>query len=113
MEEALDELTNELRQLRIREVKVLSQIRRLNELRAAREEAPVARFEVNGFRVGDRVRITNKVKKPATWPRGQVWSESEFRSATVTRVTRLQIHFVTDNGISTWRAPNNLERFAP
>jgi hypothetical protein len=108
-EETLTDLITELQQLNIRQVEVLSRIERLTELQAT-EGISVARNNVNGFRIGDRVRITNKVKKPAAWPREQTWSESEFRSATVTRVTRLQIHFVTDNGIKTWRAPNNLER---
>jgi lipopolysaccharide biosynthesis protein len=65
---------------------------------------------VNGLKSGDRVRIRNKVNKPATWPTEKAWIREEARLATVTRVTRQQIHFVTDNGISTWRAPNNLER---
>ena len=112
MEESLEELVNELQQLSIRQVEVLNRIQRLNELHAV-EGTPVGRAQVNGLRVGDRVRITNKVKKPAAWPRERNWSESEFRSATVTRVTRLQIHFVTDNGITSWRAPNNLERLGP
>jgi hypothetical protein len=112
MEESLEELVNELQQLSIRQVEVLNRIQRLNELHAVEGTTP-GRIQVNGFRVGDRVRITNKVKKPSAWPRERIWSESDFRSATVTRVTRLQIHFVTDNGITTWRAPNNLERIGP
>jgi hypothetical protein len=112
MEESLDELVNELQHLRIRQVEVLNRIQRLNKLHAA-EGVSVARVQANGFRVGDRVRITNKVKKPAAWPRERTWSESEFRSATVTKVMRLQIHFVSVNGITTWRAPNNLERLGP
>jgi hypothetical protein len=112
MEESLEELVNELQHLSIRQVEVLNRIQRLNELHAV-EGTAVGRIQVNGFRAGDRVRITNKVKRPAAWPRERVWSESEFRSATVTKVTRLQIHFVTDNGITSWRAPNNLERLGP
>lgn len=65
---------------------------------------------VNGLRKGDRVRIKNKVIKPATWPVERPWIKEEARRATITRVTRDQIHFVTDNGTRTWRAPNNLER---
>ena len=111
-EETIAELTDELQQLRIREVEILDKIGRLNEQRAA-EGVTVTRAHTNGFAIGDRVLITNKVKKPAAWPNEKTWSESEFRSATVTKVTRLQIHFVTDNEVFTWRAPNNLKKVAP
>jgi hypothetical protein len=65
---------------------------------------------VNGLRKGDRVRIKNKVTKPATWPIEKPWHHEEARLATITRVTKEQMHFRTDDGVSTWRAPNNLER---
>jgi hypothetical protein len=65
---------------------------------------------VNGLRKGDRVRIKNKVTKPATWPIEKPWHREEARLATITRVTKEQIHFRTNNGVSNWRAPNNLER---
>jgi hypothetical protein len=64
---------------------------------------------VNGIAEGDRVRIGTASASP---PRGQArlrWTEAEERLATVTRVTQEQIHFVTDNGTRTWRAPNNAE----
>ena len=59
---------------------------------------------------GDRVRIKakNKVRKPAIWNKHIPWSEEKERTATVTRVTLTQIHFITDNGVETWRAPNNI-----
>ena len=65
---------------------------------------------INGITRGDRVRIRNRVYKPATWPADRHWDKEQAKLATVTRVTSEQIHFVTDNGIRTWRAPNNLER---
>jgi hypothetical protein len=63
---------------------------------------------------GDRVRIKarNKVRKPATWDKRIPWSEDKERTATVTRVTPTQIHFITDNGVETWRAPNNIYKIA-
>jgi hypothetical protein len=70
----------------------------------------VSELTINGLKKGDRVRIKNKVIKPATWPIERPWIKEEARRATITRVTRDQIHFVTDNGTATWRAPNNLER---
>ena len=54
--------------------------------------------------------IKNKLKKPADWPINTEWVESRGKTATVTRIYRGQVHFLTDNGVSTWRAPNNLRK---
>ena len=93
-------------------------VRRLEAAEARRSSRPdavpsttVARgASVNGLRRGDRVRIKNRVIKPATWPSNRVWLKEEARLATMTKVTTQQAHFITDNGTRTWRAPNNLER---
>ena len=62
------------------------------------------------FAIGDRVRVLNRFKKPAAWDNRKDWSEDEAKIATVTEVLRAtQIFIVTDNGVETWRAPNNLE----
>ena len=61
-----------------------------------------------GFKKGDRVRIKNKVKRPANWDVEQVWDPEAAQSATVTHTYREQVHFLTDNGVATWRARNNL-----
>jgi hypothetical protein len=63
--------------------------------------------------VGDRERIKNKLAKPASWNNQFRWVASEAKLATVTRITRNQVHFITDNGVETWRAVNNLERISP
>lgn len=52
--------------------------------------------------------ITNKVNKPQNWL-GE-WDQAKAQKATVTHFYRGQVHFVTDNGIRTWRAVNNLSR---
>ena len=92
----------------IRELKAL-QLRK-SVIIAELEEAYSASESVNGIRKGDRVRIKNKVKKPASWTRQIEWDKEKERSATVTKITATQIHFVTDNGVETWRAPNGLKR---
>jgi hypothetical protein len=61
------------------------------------------------FKEGDRVRIKNKLKKPATWPKTKVWNQGLAQKATITHTYREQVHFRTDNGVKTWRAGNNLE----
>jgi alpha/beta superfamily hydrolase len=57
---------------------------------------------------GDRVRITNAVNKPKNWNRE--WEQNKAQEATVTHFYRGQVHFITDNGIRTWRAVNNLAK---
>jgi hypothetical protein len=86
---------------------------RVTQLESARDERTVfvgasvaASIE---FKQGDRVRIRNALKKPATWPRNIEWKKELAQVATVTHTHRDQVHFVTDNGVKTWRAPNNLE----
>jgi hypothetical protein len=62
---------------------------------------------------GDRIRIKNRLHKPANWNNDIEWVESEGKNATVTEVltkgTSIQVHFITDNGVRTWRAPNNVQ----
>ena len=67
-----------------------------------------------GLTKGDRVRITNQVRRPAIWPSAVAWNEEtkeKERRATVTHIYKDQVHFITDNGTKTWRAPNNVRKF--
>ena len=107
----IEQLIAEVRSLRIR----------LDTLEAEREgersEGEAIAEERNGnaetdgeFSVGDRIRITNKVRKPATWSKSVAWSEETERKGTVTRIIGDQVHFVTDNGTNTWRAQNNIKK---
>ena len=102
----LDELIERLRFLQLEQASVIARIEVLNST----PTNTVPKERINGIAEGDRVRIKNKVRKPATWSSAVVWTEAKERLATVTRVTRDQVHFVTDNGTRTWRAPNNLTR---
>jgi hypothetical protein len=116
---SISELIEELRRVRIRESAIIEELE--NAVRRARqretEDENIVDVDENrihpavianglGIRVGDRVRIKNKVRKPAT--AGPSWSETRERAATVTKVTPEQVHVITDNGTKTWRAPNNL-----
>lgn len=116
----IEELIEELHELKIREAELTVRIERARLART--ERATVGALEssdsshsqlggpffTNGFRPGDRVRVTNKVRKPAT--AGPAWTEARERLATVTKVIPDQVHILTDNGTKTWRAPNNLKR---
>jgi hypothetical protein len=117
-------LLNELKALKIqeskikaRETQIISEIEALNRESKGIETIDKkrsttdgeAKVSVNGISQGDRVVIKNKVTKPATCV-DKNWTKERERIATVTRVSKDQIHFVTDNGTRTWRAPNNLVR---
>jgi hypothetical protein len=104
----VDELIAELSALRIRVARLEADRDRENAARETTIATETAAF--GDLRVGDRVQIKNRVRKPATWSSTKPWSEERERIATVTRITPEQIHFVTDNGTRTWRAPNNLTK---
>ena len=104
---SIEILTNELRSLKLRVTQVEHQLREIRE----QEEAAAALPHI--LTRGDRVRITNKVKQPATWLAR--WDSQDIeneRRATVTHRVRDQVWIVTDNGTKTWRAPNNLARIS-
>ena len=102
----MNELIDQVRQLTI-EVESLKK-----ELRRQENTSPPLRTrEPRGrvlFAIGNQVRVLNRFKKPAsTGNNNKEWSEAEAKTATVTEVRATQVFFVTNNGIETWRAPNN------
>ena len=117
-DDSIEDLLEDLRQLRIRETAIIARIQSVAERRGRptvfaapnrsdEQEHPPS--VANGhFAIGSRVRIKNKIRKPAT--AGGDWTEDRERLATVTETRVDQVHFVTDNGTRTWRAPNNLQR---
>ena len=111
----IEELTKKLREIRLQEAELTAQL----EAAVREHSALPTRNTTNAypFAEGDRVRIKNKIKKPADWDNETRWSETEARTATVTNILRrgntIQIHFITDNGVNTWRAPNNLCHIQP
>ena len=58
------------------------------------------------YNKGDRIVITNRIKKPVNW-KGD-WSATKERHGTVTLATTEKVFFRTDNGVFTWRAPKNI-----
>lgn len=103
----VDQLTNELKALRVRAARIESAIA------ATRREANDRDTTVSKFKAGDRVRIKNRVKKPAHWSDETPWDKEAAQLATVTHIEAqhriAQVHFVTDNGVTTWRAVRNLK----
>ena len=94
---------------------LLRQIRDLT-LRVARleQEKTNAEHSTNDNRseliVGDRIRITNRIRRPVNWPADKPWTEAKERSAVVTSVTTDRVYFTTDNGTLSWRQPQNIKK---
>lgn len=108
IEEDIEELIIELRELQVRQAVVTAEIQRLHQRRIG-SEPDLQTTTLNGFRVGDRIVITNRVRKPAAADAS--WTEAKERLATVTRIRPPdQVHITTDNGTKTWRSPNNIRK---
>jgi hypothetical protein len=116
----IKELIGELRSLRIRETEVLNAIdKAIPAVYPPDNQGVSAAVSVDTsaaasgtdstvrdtFRVGDRVEITNKVRRLFNRT-----PTNKDRSSTVIKVSEKRIDLITDNGTETWRAPHNLRR---
>jgi hypothetical protein len=101
----IHDLINELKNLQLREAEVITLLAEANAAGDPEHRDTVT----HGLAEGDRVRIKNQVKKPANWG-SDVWDHRQARLATVTYTTADRVYFITDNGVTTWRAPHNLIR---
>jgi hypothetical protein len=104
MNTEIEDLVKEVGKLRIR-------VARLENERtlSVTESSTVKNDKV---KAGDRIRIINKIRKPASWPEEVIWTEEKERVGTVTRLIKDQVHFRTDNGRDTWRATKNVRKLA-
>lgn len=112
-DERITALIRELQDLHVREAAILQEIesrnrrRRsdspVNETRTDQETEPAPRRR---YQAGDRIYITNRVRRPAFAP--QDWTLWNERRATVTRVVRDRVYCRTDNGTQTWRLHHNV-----
>jgi hypothetical protein len=104
--DAVAELIAELKQLKIRELQVLSSLESLIQLNhpylTTTNVVPTP-GRVPTFTVGDRVVITNKTKRPLNRP-----TNKGDKTAIVIHVAPTRIDIITSNGTTTWRSPNNL-----
>jgi hypothetical protein len=111
----IQELISALKTLRLQEANLTTQLEEaIAEQVGHTTNEKTERRSVSNWNLasGDRIRIKNKIHKPANWDNNVQWLEKEAKTATVTEVltkgTTVQVHFVTDNGVQTWRAPNNV-----
>jgi hypothetical protein len=109
--ESIEELIAQLKLIKIQEANIIARIEAAAAHKKDDDKSETTRPATTRLTKGDRVRITNRVRKPATWNNETAWDEDKGRLATVTKVTPEQVNIITDNGISTWRAPpNNLRK---
>jgi hypothetical protein len=116
---SIQDIISALKTLRLREADLTTQLEAAlqdkdNEVATATQGANTSTTSTNRFfKRGDRIWIKNRIHKPASWDNSVVWVEREAKTATVTDVKirglTTQVHFVADNGIHTWRAPNNIQ----
>jgi hypothetical protein len=97
----VNKLIEELRALKLRVARLERENKESTEQRTTTNKA---------LAVGDRIFIRNRIHKPKNWPPEKDWSDKKERTATVTKITTNQVHFTTDNGTRTWRAPHNISK---
>ena len=105
--ESVDELIEQLKNLKVQENEVLKKLSRARE-----QEKAQTRNRTQGnttYEPADRVRITNAVKTPYTRS-----VNARDKTATV-RYTRthneqIKVFITTDNGFRTWRLEKNLSK---
>jgi hypothetical protein len=104
-EDEIEQLTAQLRAINIR-------LARLESAAAVRDPERSAGHlaAANTLKKGDRVKIRNKLKRPSTWDVRIKWDQQLAQKATVTHFHKEQVHFITDNGVKTWRAVNNVSK---
>jgi hypothetical protein len=107
-------LTQELKNLKLREIEVLEALERLHLTaqddtglpvtpRAPPDTRTPKSSDTNSFKVNDRMVITNKVLRPLNRQ-----ANKGDRTAVVVKEDKQRIDIRTSNGTSTWRAPHNL-----
>jgi hypothetical protein len=101
-EKTVDELIKELKALQLREAQVVSLLERATQPTSAATGPQL-------FEKGDRIHITTRVKKPASWG-DKPWDYQRSKFATVTYTTKERVYFINDNGVNSWRVHKNVTK---
>jgi predicted RNA-binding protein (virulence factor B family) len=111
----IDDLVQELQNLKVREKEIVGLLEqrglRPTDIEASAEKRPYVYY----FKVGDRVRIANRLYSKSTlWPPPKEDDDPE-RLATVTKVDirNDRVYIRTDSGRHTFRISSNLIRLNP
>lgn len=103
MPEDIRQLIGKLKALRVEEARLIERIE--SEITPVSPERETYERR-DKFEIGDRVFVTNRVRKPLRAP--STWSVEKERRGTVTDIRGQQVHFETENGTKTWRDRSNL-----
>jgi hypothetical protein len=106
--ETVDTLLEQLKELRIREDKVLERIHQARAQERQTQEGS-ERYETRTYEHGDRVRIQNAISKPFT-RRANAGDRDSTVQYTLTNNDQTKVFIRTDNGFNTWRLEKNLRR---
>ena len=104
--EEIEALTIQLQAINLR----LAQLEAAAGQEQKATEHSAGKAAVSDIKRGDRVHIVNKLKKPSNWSAHVEWHQKDAQRGTVTHFYKGQVHFVTDNGVKTWHAINNLRK---
>ena len=111
--ETVDDLIKQLKDIRIQENEVLERLYRARQRETGNHGEQSDGEQSGGFKKGDRVTITNKIRTPF----GRRANTGDRNSTVLyvntdnnTTVDNIRIHIRTDNGSTTWRLRKNLRR---
>ena len=97
--EGIDQLLRELKDLQIRQNRILEKIKSAERRSKTQNTAE--------FTPGDKVVITNKTSPP-----GGAKPSAQDKTGVVVSITAKRVQIRTDSGVNTSRAPHNLRKAA-
>jgi hypothetical protein len=103
----VDDLIEQVQSLTLQVQELKQELRRRDTSPSLRQRGQQLPYRTE-FKPGDRVRILNSIRKPTSWNASKEWLPFQAKSATITSIKGQRVFFTTDNGVSTWRSPNNL-----
>jgi putative ribosome biogenesis GTPase RsgA len=106
--ESVDELIEQLKNLKVQENAVLEKLSRAREQEKAQTRNRTPRNTT--YEPGDRVRITNTVKVPFTRSVNERDRTATVRYTHPQNEQLIKVFIITDNGFKTWRLEKNLRR---
>ena len=93
----VDQLLVELGKLKVGEANILDKLK----VARAQELSNRSRDEVNSYKYGDRVFITNQVRISTN-------SSDKDQRGIITLINSAKVHLTTDNKLEIWRLANNV-----
>jgi hypothetical protein len=114
-EDRIARLTQQVQELQLQVTALQQELKQEPKQHNRSHQTPPSTSTVTNTLIqpGDRIRITNQVKKPLSWDTSITFNQQQAKLATVTAVVNNRIYFTTDNGIHTWRSRRNILQLQP